>query len=140
MPSLKLPYEAATRASTDPFRCRGGVSRTPGNLPDRLLLNAFGPSLTIGAGMHRAAVEERPALDGKRLVMNVANDMSLRLQNDVASLDRPLNPSVHDDAAGSDGSGNVSAPRNDERGAMQFAVDLTVDLDQALGGDGSDNL
>src|SRR6476659_34348 len=103
MPSLKLPYEAATRASTDPFRCRGGVSRTPGNLPDRLLLDAFGPSLTIGAGMHRAAVEERPALDGKRLVMKVANAMRLRLKNDDAPWKRPPTPPCPDAAAGSDG-------------------------------------
>jgi hypothetical protein len=118
--------------------CRGGFPPA-GNLPNRFLLDPI-CALTIGTGVHRTAIEEGAALDGKRLVMNIANDMGLRFQNDVAPLDGALDPSVDDHAAGGDGSGDVSPARNNERGAMQFAVDLAVDLDQALGRDAAYDL
>ena len=74
-------------------------------------------------------------------MLNVANDMSLRLQNDVAPLDRPhhlFRPRRR---------GRRRWFRERERPVEMMSevqcnspVDLTVDLDQTLGGDGSDNL
>jgi hypothetical protein len=74
------------------------------------------------------------------LVVEIANDLRLRLQNNVDALNRTFDFPIHNHSLGGNSSGNMRPARNDERGAVQFAVDLTVDLDQAFGRDGPYNL
>src|SRR6476619_51334 len=50
---------------------RRGCFSSAGNLPNRFLVDPL-RRLAVGAGVYRAAVEEGAALDGKRVVMNIA--------------------------------------------------------------------
>jgi hypothetical protein len=63
------------------------------------------------------------------LVVNIADDMSLRLQNYLSSLDRTFDFPVHHHALGCNRSSDMGPPGNYERRAVQFAFNLTVDLD-----------
>ena len=73
-------------------------------------------------------------------MVNITDDMCLRLQNNVTALNRTLNFSIHNHALGDNDSINMSPARNHEGRAVKLAVNLTVDLDQILGGDAANNL
>ena len=62
------------------------------------------------------------------MVVNIANDMCLRLQNNLTALNRTLNFSINDYALGCDGSGDMSPAGDHEGSAMKFAVNLPIDL------------
>jgi hypothetical protein len=50
--------------------------------------------------LDRPSLERRPMLDGKRLVVNIADHMRPGLENDLPSGDRALNGSVNDHLIG----------------------------------------
>jgi hypothetical protein len=79
--------------------------------------------------LYRATFEEGTVFNGKRLVVNIANDMCLRLQSDVTALNRALDCSIHNHAFGCNGSIDVSPTGDHEGGAVKFAVNLPIDLD-----------
>jgi hypothetical protein len=79
-------------------------------------------------GANRAALKIGATLDGKSLVVNIANDMRLRLQDNVSALNRALDSSVHNHSFGCDSSGDMSLTRDNERSAVQLAFDLPIDL------------
>jgi hypothetical protein len=62
------------------------------------------------------------------ILMNVANDMGLRLQNDLSALNRTFDFPIHNHALGCDGSGHMSPTGDDEGSAVKFAVNLPIDL------------
>jgi len=66
---------------------------------------------------------------------NVAFDMGLRLERNAHAPDRADHPSAHDDVFGDDAAHNLCCVAEQERAAMNVALDLTVDLDLTLGGD-----
>ena len=68
-------------------------------------------------------------LNSKRLVVNIADDMSLRLQNNVTALNWTLNFSIHNHALGCNDSVDMSPASDDEGRAVKFAVNLAIDLD-----------
>ena len=57
------------------------------DLPHRSLFEFFG-SLSVTSNLYRATIRVGTPLNSKRLVVNIADDMSLRLQNYLSSLDR----------------------------------------------------
>jgi hypothetical protein len=98
------------------------------NLPQRFPFKLF-RGLSISPNLHGTTIEEGTTFNGERLVVNIANDMSLRLQNDLSALDRTFDCSVHNHALGCDGSGHMSPTGDDEGGAVKFAINLSIDLD-----------
>ena len=62
-------------------------------------------------------------------MVNIANDMCLRLENDLATLNRAFNCSIHNHAFGCNGSIDMSPTGDDEGSAVKFAVNLSIDLD-----------
>ena len=60
--------------------------------------------------------------------MNIANDMCLRLQNNLMALNWTLNFSINDYALGCNGSGDMSPAGDKEGSAVKFAVNLPIDL------------
>ena len=54
-----------------------------------------------------SAHQSRPPLNGKGLVVNIADDMCLRLQNDLTPLNRTLNIPINNDAFGCNNSVNM---------------------------------
>jgi hypothetical protein len=79
-------------------------------------------------GLHRAALEVGALLNSKRLVMDVANDVRLRLENHLSALNGALDSPVHDHSLGGDGSGDLGFARDNERSAMQLTLYLPIDL------------
>ena len=77
---------------------------------------------------HKKA-KEGTLLNGKRLVVNIANDMGLRLKNDLSALNRTFDCSIDNHALGCDGSGHMSPTGDDEGRAVKFAINLSIDLD-----------
>ena len=67
------------------------------NLPQRFPFKLF-RGLSISPNLHGATIEEGTTFNGKRLVVNIANDMSLRLQNDLSALNRTFDCSIHNHA------------------------------------------
>ena len=65
--------------------------------------------LPVSANAYRTTIEESATLDGKRLVVNIANHMSLRFQKDLCFPNWTVNFSIYHDPLG--GSGTVYAPR-----------------------------
>jgi hypothetical protein len=63
------------------------------------------------------------------LVVNIANDMCLRLQNNVTALNRTLNFSIHNYTLGCNDSVDMSPASDDEGRAVKFAANLAIDLD-----------
>jgi hypothetical protein len=82
--------------------------------------------------LDRAALKVGTSLNGKRLVVNIANDMRLRFQNNVSTLNRTLDFPDHTLSCNSSGNMSPAGDGDNERSAVQFAVNLTIDLDQAL--------
>ena len=66
-----------------------------------------------------AAIKVGALLNSQRLVMNIANDMRLRLKHHVAALNGPLHFTVHDHPLCSDTSDDLGLRRDNERSAMQ---------------------
>jgi hypothetical protein len=64
--------------------------------------------------LHRTPVEEGALFNGERPVVNIANHMSLRFQNDVAALNRALDRPVHNHSLGLNRSRNMSLARDSE--------------------------
>ena len=69
-------------------------------------------------GLHRATIKVGTLLNGKRLVMNVADDIGLRLENHLSALNGALDFSVHNNSLGCDGSGDLRFSRDNERSAI----------------------
>ncbi len=61
--------------------------------------------------------------------MNIANHMCLRFQNNLSSPNGTFDLSVHNDALGCNGSVDASPAGNDEQSAVEFAINLAIDLD-----------
>ena len=68
-----------------------------------------------------AATKVGAFFNSQRLVMNIANDMRLRLKHHFAALDGSLYLTVHDHPLCSDTSDDVGLRRDNERIAMQGA-------------------
>jgi hypothetical protein len=85
-------------------------------LPRRFPFNSF-RHLSVSTNLHGTTIEEGTTLDGKRLVVNIANDMCLRLQKDLSSLNRTFDFPVHNHALGYNGSGDMSPAGDDEGSA-----------------------
>ena len=58
--------------------------------------------------------------------MNVADDVCLRLENDISTPNWTFDIPIHNYAFGFDGSVNLRPPRNHERGAVELALDLAT--------------
>ena len=65
-----------------------------------------------------AAIKVGAFFNSQRLVMNIANDMRLRLKHHVAALNGPLHFTVHDHPLCSDASDDLGLWRDDERSAL----------------------
>ena len=74
-------------------------------------------------------IKEGATLNGKRLMVNIANHMCVRFQNNLSSLNGTFDFSVHNDAFGSNNSVDMSPAGNDEGSAVEFAIYLAIDLD-----------
>ena len=61
--------------------------------------------------------------------MNIANDMRLRFQNNLSSLNRTFDFAVYNNTLGCNGSVDMSSTGNDEGRAVEFAIYLAIDLD-----------
>ena len=61
--------------------------------------------------------------------MNIANDMCLRFEHYVTSLNGALHPTVHNHLLRSDTSDDLGVRRDNERRAMEVTFYLTIDLD-----------
>ena len=61
--------------------------------------------------------------------MNIANDMRLRFEHHIASLNGALYSTVHNHLLRSDTSDDLSVRRDNERRAMEVTFYLTIDLD-----------
>ena len=57
--------------------------------------------------MHRTTIEESATLNGKGLMMNIANDLCTRFQNDLSSLNRTFHFPIHYDAFGCNRSADI---------------------------------
>ena len=79
--------------------------------------------------LFRAAIKVSALLNSQRLVINIANDMGLRLKHHVAALDGPLHSTVHNHLLRVDTSDNLGLWRHNERSALQVTLNLTIDLD-----------
>ena len=62
-------------------------------------------------------------------MVNIANDMCLRLEKHLSSLNRAFDFTVYNHALGCDGSGDMSPTGDHEGRAVKFAVNLSIDLD-----------
>ena len=66
--------------------------------------------------------------------MNITNDVRPRLKHHFATLYRALHSTVHNHSLSGDASDDLGSGRDDELSAMQVALYLTIDLDQAFCG------
>src|SRR5262245_15577209 len=66
------------------------------------------------------------------LALNVARDMSVRFKHNFAAANGPFYFAVHDDTVSFNGSIDDRLRRNEQRRALHVALNLTIDLDQAL--------
>jgi hypothetical protein len=80
-------------------------------------------------GLCRAAIKVGALLNGKRLVMNIANDMRLRPKHHVAALNGTLDFAVHNNSLSNDTSDDLGLWRDNQRSAMQVTLYLTIDFD-----------
>lgn len=81
------------------------------------------------------AIKVSALFNSQSLVMNIANNMRLRLEHYVATLNGALHRTVHNHLLSGNASDNPALRRDNERSAMQVALYLTIDLDQAFCGD-----
>jgi hypothetical protein len=80
-------------------------------------------------GLHRTAFEIGALLNGKRLVVDIADDMRVGPENHLATLNRALDAAVDDHSLSSDSSGDLGSARDNERNAMNLTFYLPIDLD-----------
>jgi hypothetical protein len=92
----------------------------------------LGLALICLVRLFRAAIEVGTLFNSQRFVTNVAYNMRLRPERDIAALDRSLDSAVYDHVFGNDASDNVSLRRDNERSAMKITLYLTIDLDQPI--------
>src|SRR5215470_13832402 len=77
----------------------------------------------VGRGRaHRAPVEIGARLHRQSLMLDVADDMSVGLEYDLAAANGALDPPVDDDGVGLDAARDRSLRRDNERGAVQIAL------------------
>ena len=81
------------------------------------------------ADLDGAAIKVGTPLNSKRLVVNIADYISLRLQNNVTALNWTLNFSIHNHALGRNDSVDMSPAGDHEGRAVKFAVNLAIDFD-----------
>ena len=74
-------------------------------------------------------IKEGATLNGKILMVNIANHMCVRFQNNLSSLNGTFDLSVHNDALGCNDSADMSPAGNDEGSAVELAIYLAIDLD-----------
>ena len=79
-------------------------------------------------GLHRAALKVGTLLNGKRLVMDIANDVRLRLKDHLSALNGALHSTVYHHSLGSDGPGDMGFAGDNQRSAVQFAIYPPIDL------------
>src|SRR5262245_2429814 len=72
--------------------------------------------------------QKKPHSLWQELVVNIANDMCLRLQNNLTALKRTRYFAINDYALGCNGSGDMSPVRDHEGSAVKLAVNPPVDL------------
>src|SRR5262245_35020543 len=72
--------------------------------------------------------------------MNIANNMGLRFKHNLSALDWTINSPIHKNTFGPDDSIDMRSTSDNQGRAVQFTLNLTVDLYQPLCGDPSDNL
>jgi hypothetical protein len=86
--------------------------------------------LTLISSMypHHAALKVSTFLNGKRLMMDVANDMRLRFKDYLSTLNGSFYSSVHNHPVGDYGSGDLCFVRDKKGSAVQLTLDLPVDL------------
>ena len=72
--------------------------------------------------------------------MNIADNNRARLQNNVSATNWAFDFSIHDDPFSLDAAAYACFGGDDQRGAVQVALDLPVDFDQTLSGYAADNL
>ena len=61
-------------------------------------------------------------------MVNIANDLRLRLQNNVYALNWTFDFPIYNHSLGCNSSVDMSPAGDNERSAVQFAVNLTIDL------------
>src|SRR6185312_9792810 len=81
-------------------------------------------------GLRGAAFKVGPLLNGKRLVMNIANDMRPRFKHHVTALNGTFHSAAHNHSLGSDTSDDLGTWRDNKRSAMQVPLYLTIDFDE----------
>jgi hypothetical protein len=116
------------RELTDPSDRSDGRSAFLCDVFELLGTKSLGLVPIRSPGLHRVPLKVSTALNGQSLVVNIANDMRLGLQDNVATLNGTLDPAVHNHSLRRDSSGDMSLARDHERRAVQFPVDLSVDL------------
>ena len=62
-------------------------------------------------------------------MLNIANHMCLRFQNDLSSLNGTFDFSIYHHPLGCNGSVDVSPAGDDQKSAVDFAIYLAIDLD-----------
>src|SRR5690606_3239429 len=72
-------------------------------------------------------------LDGQALMEDIALDMGLRLQRDAETPDRADHAAAHHHVFGDDAADDLRFVAEEERAAIDVALDLAVDLEFALG-------
>ena len=85
--------------------------------------------MSVSANLHQTTIDKGATLNGKRLIVNIANHMCLRFQNNLSSPNGTFDFSVHNDALGCNGSVDMSPAGNDQKSAVEFAINLAIDLD-----------
>src|SRR5262249_18636971 len=86
-------------------------------------------------GAPRFSFEVSALLDGQTLMENIALNMGLRLQLDAKAPPLAHHPAAHHDVLGRDAADYLRFVSEQERAAMDIALDLAVDLNLALGSD-----
>ena len=85
-------------------------------------------------GAARLPLEIGALLDGEALMEDIALDMGLRLQRHAQAADRADDAAAHHDILGDHAAHHLRLVAEQERAAMNVALDLAVDLDLALRG------
>ena len=85
--------------------------------------------MSVSANLHQTTIDKGATLNGKRLIVNIANHMCVRFQNNLSSPNGTFDFSVHNDALGCNGSVDMGAPGNDQKSAVEFAINLAIDPD-----------
>lgn len=104
----------------NPSRYKNSAPAVVRDLFECLLAHAHSLGLTpvCRTSLHRAAFKVGTFLNGKRLMLDIADDMRPRLQNDFSALNRALHTPVDNHSLGCDSSGDMSLARDNERSAV----------------------